>query len=414
MSAAPARIGFVTTSFPRHEDDPAGSFVLGMARALARRGHTVEVIAPEPDRPAQWDDPRAGWLGGVRVVAAPYARPAGLQRLFYGAGVPDNLSRSPALAALVPGALAGLYLTARRRARGWSAVVSHWLVPSALVASAARRSLALTHLAIAHSADVHLLSRLPLGNRVARLAIDGADRVGFVADGLRRRLAAVVDPADQKLLDGRFALTPMGVDSEQLRAARPRERLREELGLGGFAVLFLGRLVPIKGLDVLIEALGPCTGLQLVVAGEGPLRETLEQRARAQGLDARFLGVVGPRRRAELLQACDVLALPSRRLEDGRQEGLPLAVVESMAAGLPVVATDTGAVAELVDNGRSGLLVPADTPVALAAELTGLARDPGRGRRLAAAARDSVADRDWSRLAPKYEALLGVGGTGHP
>ena len=83
-----------------------GAGVVGLActAALARRGHTVEVVAPEPERPGERGDPGDG-AGELHVFEAPYARPRELERLFYGAGVPDNLSRSPWLAALIPPAL---------------------------------------------------------------------------------------------------------------------------------------------------------------------------------------------------------------------------------------------------------------------------------------------------------------------
>jgi glycosyltransferase involved in cell wall biosynthesis len=406
MSVAPARIGFLTTSFPRREGDPAGAFVLGLALALTRRGHRVEVVAPEPDGPAGWDVPGAAWLGGVRVFGAPYIRPRGLQRLFHRAGVPDNLEASPALATLIGPALAGLYLAARRRSGYWDAVVSHWLVPSALIAAAARPASSTTHLAIAHSADVHLLGRAPFGARLARLVVGVADRIGFVSDSLRDEFAAIIGRGRSPQSTGGFASTPMGIDLEALRASRPRERLRAELGLRAFTVLFLGRLVRIKGLDVLLSALAERPDWQLVVAGDGPLHGELERRARELGVAARFLGTVGAERRAELLAACDALALPSRLLEDGRHEGLPLVLLEAFAARLPVVATATGGIGDLVRDDREGLLVPADDPAALVRALERLARDPGLGERLARAAEPVAAARDWSRIVGSYEQLL--------
>src|SRR5690348_2455743 len=79
-------IGLLTTSFPRFEGDVAGSFVLGFARALVARGHTLTVLAPEPlDR---IEPPDFGSTIAVRYV--PYVRPRSLARTFYGAGVADN------------------------------------------------------------------------------------------------------------------------------------------------------------------------------------------------------------------------------------------------------------------------------------------------------------------------------------
>lgn len=404
----PARIGFLTTSFPRRAGDAAGGFVLGLARALRRLGHRVEVVAPEPAEPARWDGSNAAWLDGVRVFAAPYARPRRWQRLFYEAGVPDNLSRTPWTAALVPPAFAGLYLTARRRAPGWDALVSHWIAPSALIGAALRRAGSPMHLAISHSADLHLLGRLPLGRSLAKAAVRGADRIGLVADVQRAELESLLGPETWRRFAGRVVAAPMGIDADEMRTARPRHEIRAELGLTGFAVLCLGRLVPIKGIELLIEAASERPGWQLVMAGDGPLRGDLERHAHVRGVDARFRGEVGPEERARLLAACDALALPSRRLHDGRHEGLPLVLLEAMAARLPVVAADTGGVAEVVEHGRSGLLVPPESSRALGEALDRLAVDPGLGRRLRNGGQGVAGERDWSRLAPRYEALLGL------
>jgi glycosyltransferase involved in cell wall biosynthesis len=342
----PSRIGFITTSFPRREGDPAGGFVLGMAAALARRGHRVEVIVPEPPGPHEWRG-RPGWLRGVAVFPAPYLRPARAQRLFFGAGVPDNLSSNPALWAAVPLAAAGLALAARRRSAAWDAVISHWLLPSALIGGAIRRGA--PHLAVAHSGDVHLLGRSHLGGLAARAVLRCADRIGFVSAGLRDEFSGLLGARARRVTGSRLVLAPMGIDPAAMAPSRPREELRARLGLDRFTVLFLGRLVPIKGADILLDAAGGA--MRLVVAGDGPLRAELERAAARLGVDARFEGEVGPAERAALMCACDALAVPSRVLADGRHEGLPIVILEAMAAGLTVVAADTGGIGEVVRHG---------------------------------------------------------------
>jgi glycosyltransferase involved in cell wall biosynthesis len=388
-----------------HRGDPAGSFVHGLARALARRGHGIEVVCPEPAEPPDWAAGSA-WLEGVRVFAAAYARPRWAQRLFFGAGAPDNLQRQPWLVALAPLAIAALARQVRRRETCWDAVVSHWLVPSALAACAPghRSRENPRHLAIAHSGDVHLLRRLPGGRALAGLLARRVDVLGAVTGQLREELADLVGDAGP----GPVVAAPMGIDLGSLRPPRSREDIRLDLGLAGdFAVLSLGRLVPIKGTDVLIEAMSGSTEAVLLVAGDGPERARLEPAARDRRVRARFLGAVETRRRAELLAAADAFALPSRVLPDGRHEGLPVALLEAMAAGLPVVATATGGIPEVVEDGVSGLLVPPDDPGALRGALERLASSPGLCRSLGDAARPIGEARDWDALAPLYERLLG-------
>ena len=397
-------IGIITTSFPTAHGDPAGQFVYGLARALARRGYAIDVVAPEPAHLPDWrGDPP--WLEGMRVWPAPYARPRRYQTLFYGAGVPDNLTRHPAKGLLVPTALAALVAVARFHARHWQAVMSHWLLPSALVAGMAKRGGA-RHLAIAHSADVHLLGRLPGHVPLGALLLRSADRLGFVSPALRDAFAALLTPSARSHFQRIAAITPMGVDLAALKPTHPRGTLRKKWAFKRFTVLFLGRLVPIKGLDLLIDALEGLDEFELIVAGYGPEEYRLKARASSRGIRARFIGMVDPSVRSELLAASDALGLPSRVLGYGRHAGLPLVLVEALGAGLPVIATRTGGVEDIIQHRQSGLTLEQENPLALRSALASLFGDDALRRKLKREGRAHAARREWRRLVPLFEHLL--------
>ena len=150
-------------------------------------------------------------------------------------------------------------------------------------------------------------------------------------------------------------------------------------------VLALTRLTPQKGLGHLLQATARLPDVQVVIAGEGPEREALEAQARALGIHDR---VSFPGFRADtaaLLAEADVVVLPSLK------EGLPLAVLEAMAAGRPVVATAIGGTTEAVVHGETGLLVPPGDPPALAHALGTILADPALAARLGAGGRERVA-----------------------
>jgi glycosyltransferase involved in cell wall biosynthesis len=132
---------------------------------------------------------------------------------------------------------------------------------------------------------------------------------------------------------------------------------RPELGT---VVGVIANFYPTKGLDTLLTAATRTPDAQYVIIGDGPLREKLEQRIEALGLEQRvFLcGRVPDARR--YLHAFDLVVLPSRK------EGFPWSILEAMAAKVPIVATTVGAVPEALEDERSALLVPPDDPVALA------------------------------------------------
>lgn len=198
------------------------------------------------------------------------------------------------------------------------------------------------------------------------------------------------------------------VDVERAAVAAP-PGLREELG-GGEVPLVLtpARLDAQKGHDTLLEAIAEVPGARFLLAGEGPERARLETRAEALGVGerVRFLG----RREdvPQLLAACDVFALPSL------YEGSSLAVLEAMAAGTAIVSSAIGGTEELIEDGRSGLLVPPGDAEALAAALRRVLGDERLRRDLATRARERVdsglrREQNAERAEAVYRELLGEG-----
>lgn len=156
-----------------------------------------------------------------------------------------------------------------------------------------------------------------------------------------------------------------GVDIARFREARPAP-LRQDLGISGAMPLLLsvGRLEPIKGQQHLLQALAdPAlagTGVTAILAGDGSNRPLLERMAMGLGIGnrVRFLGARTDI--PELMAACDAFVMPSE------SEGLPFALLEAMAAGLPVIATAVGKIPALLENGRYGAVVPPRDSGALA------------------------------------------------
>ncbi len=168
-----------------------------------------------------------------------------------------------------------------------------------------------------------------------------------------------------------------GVDLERFaEAARTRGTLRAELGLPGDALLVgvVARLVAIKGQDVFLEAVARLRAshpnVRFLLVGDGPDRARYEAINRRLRVDVHFLG--WRRDMPEVLSALDVVALPTV----GDFEGTPVAVIEALAARRAVVATDVGAVSEVVHEGETGLVVPPRDPDALAVALSALLDDP--------------------------------------
>ncbi len=193
-------------------------------------------------------------------------------------------------------------------------------------------------------------------------------------------------------------------------------RYRAGDGRTGDRLLFVGRLAAVKGLLVLLDALAAARttrpDLRLTLVGDGPDRPMLEARVRAMGLDAAvtFAGYKAQDEVAAALQAADALVLPSFA------EGVPVVLMEAMAAELPVVATQVGGVGELVTDGETGLLVPPGDCAALANALLRVMTDEALRQRMGKAGRARVTAQfdvtdQAARLARLFgSAVPGIGG----
>jgi glycosyltransferase involved in cell wall biosynthesis len=202
----------------------------------------------------------------------------------------------------------------------------------------------------------------------------------------------------------KLAVILNGINIEPFREPMDREGVRRSLGIPPDAPVIgtVGRLNEVKRQDLLLSAFGRVRTVwptaRLLVVGDGPMRVTLQELSIRLGI-AEAVHFAGYQSRPEqFLGAIDVFALTSR------MEGLPLAILEAWAAGLPVTASAVGGVPDLIDHGRTGLLYPFGEEAALANHLSELLRDTDRARALGDSGREEVLARyDLQRMAADYE-----------
>lgn len=355
------RVLVLTHVFPRAADDPSAPFLLTWAGALRAAGADVGVVAPHgAGLPARHT------VDGVPVRLARYA-PDRAERLAY-RGEMHQIARTPAGPPLVASLITSLAARLRAQARiGRPDVVAvHWWLPGAIAARLAR--VALPVVLTVHGTDVALLESEPRLVPLARWALRGCARVEAVSTDLAERL----ERATGRSAD---AINPMPLDAGLL--AEQQSPARDRDGNAPLGVLAAGRMVPEKGFaDLLTAASRLSVPVRVTLVGDGPERDRLAELGRALRLTVGLPGRLPPAALRKAYATADVVAQPSYR------EGFGLVAAEALAAGVPVVATDSGGARDLLEARD---LVPVGDVQALAAALAAVAADPESARARAAA-----------------------------
>jgi len=379
------RLLFIANDFPNPARPAKGVFNLNLASALARR-HEVKVVSPVP-----WTDPaRAiargsaelwhfdrGVIDGIEVRYPRYYYPPGVLRSHYGWFYWHSVRG--AVDALLGG-------------QPPAAVLAYWAHPDGETAVRVARRAGVRSAVIVGGSDVLVLTDDPARRRRVVSVLQATDAVLCVCQYLRERVLDLGIPAEK------VHLWYQGVDTATFHPD-DRATARRRLGLPeeGRIALWVGRLVPAKGIDVLLEAMTMLrargVGLHLHLVGDGPLRESLEARVDALALTSSvsFVGCLAPAHLPDWYRAADLTVLPSR------VEGLPNVLRESKACGTPIVATRVGGNAEIADEPWDQLVPPED-PAALAAAIEATLRRSRLGATL-------VPPPTWSAAA---EALMSI------
>jgi glycosyltransferase involved in cell wall biosynthesis len=295
---------------------------------------------------------------------------------------------------------------------GFDLVHVHWVVPNGPIGARTASSHGLPLVVSLHGSDVAVSERSRAIGRATRWSLSRSAAVTAPSADLlerARRLGAT----------GALERVPYGADASAFQVAPGTgEALRRRLGLGEDAVVVagVGRLIPVKGFEYLVDAhaaaLASSPELRLVLVGDGDGRSGLEARIRALGVSDTVVlaGAAPPAEIPAYMAASDVIAVPSIR-HGGYVDGLPNVALEAMAAGKPVVGSRVGGIPELVRDGENGVLVPEKDAGVLAEALVALARDPELRARLGANGREEIREeRSWDavgrRLVEVYDRVL--------
>jgi glycosyltransferase involved in cell wall biosynthesis len=389
-------VAVLAHSFPRFPGDTHGPFVKALSEAIVARGHSVHALIPfdpelRPDRATT-----------LRIHPFRYVWPDRFHRLGYSRTLRRDVGMRGSAWFQAP-----LYFVAAERALGRlvrreriDLIHAHWLLPNGFVAGRVAARSAIPYVVTLHGSDVFMAERNPLFRAMAKSAALGAAHITSCSAELRERLIRVAGHE----VEDRIHLIPNGTDlvPAPSRATPGATRV----------VVAAGRLVDKKGFGYLIEAmpaiLARNPGVRFVIGGGGELAGALEAQARALGVldHVRITGMLAHHEMLALVAGADVFVMPSIRDSGGNVDGLPVVVLEAMAAGRPVVATDVSGIPLAVEHGRTGLLVPEKNADAIAGAVADLLENPQRARALGEAGRARVErELNWDAIAARHDEL---------
>lgn len=394
------KVCFVTTSFIRSGKDHYARFVYEQARSLTRLDApcSVTVVAPHAAGLARHE-----LIDHLDIIRARYFIPERLQRLAYQhEGLFETLKKSPLAWLQLPLLLTSLTVRLFTASRDAALIHAQW-VPTAACALIVAKLRGIPVVASVRGADLNTATRSTIGRALTRLILNRVSHIVTVSDEFRAQLQGslgVKTPVDSLY---------NGVDTEQFRP-RPAEHDVDAASSRRFVVLFVGGLIKRKGVATLLEAVESLTNVETLIAGEGPEQSLLEQFVHEQSMQdrVRFVGKVARTDMHTWMQSADALVLPSA------SEGRPNVVLEALACGLPVIATDIPGTRELISNGHNGLLFEVGDAGQLREKILALVEQPDLARRLAAAGPETIAKHrlSWQehgrQLAAIYRASTGT------
>jgi teichuronic acid biosynthesis glycosyltransferase TuaC len=379
------RLLVLSTLLPRSECDWAGIFVARQLAGLAALQLQITVFVPRPwpPRTQRWqfrEASTASWrreaFPGLSVVSFDYLRPPGRHGISVGSRSMLHAARRPAMR------LHG--------ASPFQAVFARFFMPEGYVAFRLGQELGIPSIAYGAGSDVNVARHADFfARRDFRLVARGLDAAVAAGRGVAEQIEAERG-AEVPVIHG-------VVDTQEFApAGQPHERelLRAQWGMpeGGLVVLYVGAYKEAKGLADLLHAFGALlefrSDAHLLLFGSGPYRDALVGRVDALGLGGRVkVGhALRPSAVSSVMRAADAFVLPSWR------EGMPNAVMEAMASGLPVIATDVGGIAAALSTCRGVRIVPSRDTGALTEALKELCASGSLREEMAQAARRWAVD----------------------
>lgn len=372
------------STFPRWEGDTEPRFVLDLASHMTDE---FDVTVLVPAAPGAKDKEV---LEGVKVIRYHYFPIHKWETLCYPGAIVPRIKEKKIRILLVPFLFISLYFKLWKILPEYDIVHAHWLIPQGIIQSFFKKPYIVT----GHGGDIAAFNKGIIKN-LKKKCLRKATYAVVVS---KQKLGEI-----KKIYFRDYEIISMGVDFQKFE--KTNNYISNFFNQNGkTVVLFVGRLVEIKGIEYLIKGIKGLN-IKLIIIGNGPLKNKLEQVAKEQNSDIEFWGNRNHDELCKIYASANILVVPSIIDSNGAQEGLPTVILEGMASGLPIIATNTGGISDIVKDGINGFLVLEKSSDAIKEKIEMLMTDEILASSLSKQAVADVSKYDYNVKAEQYKVL---------
>lgn len=395
----------VASTFPASDTDPVPAFVKDQAIAFKKTypEMNISVLAPHDARSQTQDFTQQPAYKEYRFH---YLWPRRWEKLA-GRGILPQLAKNPLYYLAIPFFFIGEYMALKRLVRREKpdVIYAHWFTPQGVVAGMVSRKTKVPYVITTHAADVAVWKKFPFGKYIVRHYIQQAAAITAVSPRTLAKLQYFFSESQWKQLKNKVKIIPMGVFPPSSPVL---------LSTKGQNILFIGRLAEKKGVQYLLPAFARIASdfleATLTIAGDGPLLDSLKAQAKQLKIPEKqlhFAGYISGDKKQTYIEKADIYVVPSIITESGDAEGLPVALMEGLAAGKICVATNESGADAIIEDGKSGFLLPEKDSDTLAESLEkALTLSPEARRDMQVKATEAAEQFDWEHVARAHYEFL--------
>lgn len=373
------------STFPRWKGDTEPRFILDLAKSLTPY-FNVTVLAPGAPGAEKMEK-----MEGVNVIRYQYFPISRLQTLCYPGAIVPRIKEKKIRALLVPCLLLALWAKILKIKKNYDIIQANWLIPQGIIQSFFGKPYVVT----GHGTDVREMNRGLVGCLKKR-CLRKAEAITTVSQHLKKEINCLY-------YNDKTSIIPMGCWTEFFGKRHAVDNLFSQDGKK--VILFVGRLDKIKGITYLIEAVKEIDAL-LVIVGGGPLESILKAQAAEQGNKIQFLGAKTHEELTKIYASSDIFVAPSITTESGAKEGFGVVILEAMASGLPVVASLSGGIKDIITNGENGILVPERDSHAIADAIRSLLFNEDYYEKICKKSVETAAEFDYHVIGAQYAEIF--------